>query len=79
MKRPAEKATTTRPSVARLLISAGYDVKKVKSVWDPSRVEWEFTLDNVSARMISEYYAKIGRVPPFAVRKFLQKQQEGEA
>lgn len=79
MEKKAKRVTVTRPSLARILIDAGYEVTMVRSVWDPARFEWELDLDDTSAKLISEYYAKIDRVPPFAVRKFLQKQQEGEA
>lgn len=72
------KATITRPRLARILNSAGYEAKPVRSVWNLDRIEWEFTLDATSAKIVADYYAQIGKVPPAAVRKYIQK-QEGEA
>lgn len=79
MEKKTKRVTVTRPSLARILIDAGYEVTRVRSVWDPARFEWELDLDDTSAKLISEYYAQISKVPPAAVRKFLQKKQEGEA
>lgn len=72
------KATITRPRLARILNSAGYEARPVRSVWNLDRIEWEFTLDATSAKIVADYYAQIGKVPPAAVRKYIQN-QEGEA
>lgn len=79
MEKKAKRVTVTRPSLARILVDAGYEVTRVRSVWDPVLFEWELDLDDTSAKLISEYYAQINKVPPAAVRKFLQKRREGEA
>lgn len=66
------KATLSRPSLARILIDAGYDLLPVRSVWDPSRYEWEFYMDEAAAQIITDYYAKLGKRPPLIVKKFME-------
>lgn len=70
------KATVTRPILARILLAAGYEVTPKKSIWNPSRLEWEFDMDETSARIINDYYAEIGKRPPRMVTLFLQNQEK---
>lgn len=69
-----KKATITRPTVARALQAAGYELTPIKSIWNPDRVDWEYDLDNVSAEIVRSCYAKLGKKPPLAVRNFLDEQ-----
>ena len=68
------RATITRPTVARALQAAGYELTPIKSIWNPDRVDWEYTLDSVSAEIVRSCYAKLGKKPPQAVRAFLEEQ-----
>lgn len=79
MERNVTRATTTRPSLARILAAAGYELKPAKSIWDPSRFEWEFDLDKKSATIVSDFYTGIGKRPPKSIEKFLQKSVEADA
>ena len=69
------RATITRPTVARALQNAGYELTPIKSIWNPDRVDWEFDLDSISAEIVRGCYAKIGKKPPLAVRSFLEEQE----
>lgn len=68
------RATITRPTVARALQAAGYELTPIKSIWNPDRVDWEYNLDSVSAEIVRSCYAKLGKKPPRAVRDFLTEQ-----
>lgn len=68
------RATITRPTVARALQAAGYEVTPSKSIWDHSRTDWEYDLDATSARIVYNEYKKIGKKPPLAVRTFLEQE-----
>ena len=68
------KATITRPTVARALQAAGYAVAPVPSIWAPDRVDWEFELDSTSAQIVKNAYEKLGKMPPLAVRTFLEQE-----
>ena len=50
-----QKATTARPTVARALQAAGYEIKAIPSVWKPGRIEWEFDLDDKSAHSVKRF------------------------
>ena len=73
----SQKATVSRPTVARALQAAGYEVKAIPSVWNPERLEWEYDLDNISAEIVRSCYARIGKPCPRAVQRFLDDQEEG--
>ena len=75
MKRLITKATITRPKLARLLLAAGYTVTPTQSIWSPTRTEWEYELDETSAKIVLDYYTTIGKRPPQIVTKFLQDQE----
>ena len=68
------KATITRPTVARALQAAGYEVTPSKSISDHSRTDWEYDLDATSARIVYNEYKKIGKKPPLAVRTFPEQE-----
>ena len=72
-----QKATTARPTVARALQAAGYEIKAIPSVWNPGKLEWEFALDSISAEIVRSCYARIGKPCPRAVQRFLDDQEEG--
>ena len=74
----ATKAVITRPSVARALQAAGYDVKPVPSIWREDFTVWVYTLDATSAEIVRSCYEKIGKEPPRAIRDFF-KSQEAQA
>lgn len=71
------KATVARPTVARALQAAGYEIKAIPSVWKPGRIEWEYDLDRVSAEIVKSCYDRIGKPCPRAVAQFLSDQQKG--
>ena len=68
------KATITRPTVARALQAAGFEVTPIPSIWAPDRVDWEYSLTNDSAQIVKAEYEKIGKKPPLAVRTFLEQE-----
>ena len=74
----ATRAAVTRPSIARALQAAGYDVKPVPSIWREGFTAWEYDLDTTSAEIVRACYEKIGKEPPRSVLNFI-KSQEGQA
>ena len=53
--------TTTRPRFAQLLMNAGIEIKALKSIWDPTKVMWEFVLDERSAELAKQFYEEEGK------------------
>ena len=72
MAKKETRATVTRPKLARILADSGYEVRAITSIWDSSKVEWEFDLTDRSARIVADYYAEIGRRPPLLVREYME-------
>lgn len=70
------KATITRPTVARALQAAGYEVTPIPSIWAPDRVDWEFELNSTSAHIVKDVYERLGKQPPLAVRTFLEQEAQ---
>lgn len=66
------KTVITRARLAGRLQAAGYEVRKIPNLYDATRPAWEVELDSVSADIIAAYYAKAGKVPPAAVRRYLE-------
>ena len=72
MEKKNTRATVTRPKLARILADSGYEVNTITSIWDSSKMEWEFDLTDRSARIVADYYAEIGRRPPLIIRKYME-------
>lgn len=71
-----QRATVTRPTVARALQEAGHEITPIRSIWGEDRVEWAYELNSESAHLILHEYEKIGKKPPLAVRTFLEQEAQ---
>ena len=69
---PQKHYFCTRPSLASILLDAGFQGRQTANPYHPERPAWSFDLSTSLAFTVAEYYQEIGKAAPKVITDLLK-------